>query len=441
MQQFASQKLTVPFVQYSHGRFLGDISDSPEVSLFGKDYLGTNNLVCLKGYNGPFPDTCIIPCEIASSSDVPVVLQHISQINSFKLMDAYQIQEADFLTIPDGTSLREAALGAFKIPYDTVPPWYFRNWVVSARSWIVQRLQARFSVVPESVELAVVKSWEIGYVAQVRGVTETGEPGIWWFKASPSRLFSSEHTASVWEASLKFMFCEETFLTSHPLLRSVTPPVIAIDRDRGWMIIEDGGRQMACAKVPRAPKDEFASRFVELQKLTAGQCDLLLEMGLPDRRLEKMVPLLRNALDKATIADLPDFSLYYKRLEERVRIVEQYSGPYAAVLVHSDMHQGNLLFDEKTGTVNIIDWSDGCVAHPLIDFTSLMSRRHPPEAMYLSTFGFPERARKDAVLLERVHAIVSYCCVFESVQESDELEWTAQYVRQNIMSTITLLSE
>ncbi len=426
VQQFQPGKWSVPCVKYSRGRFPGDCAESPEIYLFGRDYLGSNHWHLLDIRPGPLRDTFVTTLDMARTADLPCILERIAQKEgTLKLMSADELRNTEFLNFPNGSNLQSAAIYAACAPSDTstplIPPWTCAGWAARARNWIVAILQSVCDISEEDIVVSVSRSWELGCTAFVTNANGPGEFGVWWFKASPSRRITAEYPATEYDKSLKFYFSEEAMLMKHVSenFANLVPRLVAIDRDRGFMLMTDGGRQFS-RRVPRGVKATLVVRYVEMQKASATRIETLLEIGCYDRRLHLLSEQLRKALAETRIPRMPDFEQYYAKFEEFLQIVQEYSGPYAAVLVHGDMHNGNVLYNWNTATAAVIDWSDGCVAHPLIDFPLLVEGKSISVEQYLALFDFPQRAVSDARLLSLVHNTVTACGIADSCVDGSE---------------------
>ncbi len=144
------------------------------------------------------------------------------------------------------------------------------------------------------------------------------------------------------------------------------PPPLAVDRARGWMLMEDGGRTLR----ELVAIERNLSRWVDVLPLYASvQIDLagdmaeLLALGVPDLRLSSLPAKVEAVLDE--IVALP--AEEQRRLEASLPWVrsacdELASAGIPETIQHDDLHDG-LVF-VRDGRYLLLDWGDACVSHP-----------------------------------------------------------------------------
>jgi hypothetical protein len=124
----------------------------------------------------------------------------------------------------------------------------------------------------------------------------------------------------------------EALAREHP---GVVPDVLRIDTTRGWMLMRELRGEVAVVEsvpVSLAPALSDHARIQRSWSLRIGE---LLALGAQDRA-----------------QDWPDTGL-------------------PVTLAHGDLHGGNVVVD--AGQATIFDWSDACVAHPLIDLHTFLA--------------------------------------------------------------------
>jgi len=139
---------------------------------------------------------------------------------------------------------------------------------------------------------------------------------------------------------------------------------IAVDLDRGWMLLPDGGERLREVLArERHPHRwlEIMPRYAELQIAAAPHVDELLDAGLPDYRLDRMAGLSEEVAAKLGVEP---------PAAERV---EELRAELAAIGIpesvqHDDLHDGNV-FVRSDGGYAVFDWGDSCTSHP---FASLV---------------------------------------------------------------------
>ncbi|MCX5068242.1 phosphotransferase [Micromonospora lupini] len=233
---------------------------------------------------------------------------------------------------------------------ERAPDWSSDEWQQEARSWVDERLGNAGRLVTGPVEPRV-RPWSLVW----RVPTDAGPV---WFKANNR---GTAHEA-VLIATLAGLAPE----------RVLTP--IAVDRERGWSLLPDGGESLrdVLGRDPDLTHWERAlPGYAALQLATAPRADELVALGVPDHRPEVLAGLLAELLDDrdslrvgaegglsvATYerlrAELPAYARRCRRLAD-IGI--------PATVQHDDLHDGNV-FAGPAG-YRYFDWGDASVAHP-----------------------------------------------------------------------------
>ena len=146
---------------------------------------------------------------------------------------------------------------AVQEPHQLRVPWGFAGWLESALAWIAEHAEGLHS-------WKELKSWSLSCVIRA----ETGR-GVVYFKATNQRP----------------LFANEPLVTQHLAERfpGRVPMPLAIDPERGWMLLADFGSNL------RESHGEDASAlalrdYSLLQQQTLGLENELLTLGCVDRR-------------------------------------------------------------------------------------------------------------------------------------------------------------
>jgi Phosphotransferase enzyme family len=157
--------------------------------------------------------------------------------------------------------------------------------------------------------------------------------------------------------------------------RVLTP--IALDVERGWMVLPDGGPLLADVVPDEGLADALAAilpGWAELQLAAAPEVDALLELGVADMRPAELPGRFEEALaaaaryaehhgDESHAATLNEV----EGLRETVaRWCEQLAEmPGRASLDHNDLHPWNIFVagDDLATSAKFYDWGDSVVAH------------------------------------------------------------------------------
>jgi hypothetical protein len=149
------------------------------------------------------------------------------------------------------------------------------------------------------------------------------------------------------------------------------PRLLAVDRVRAWMLLEDAGaplRDAVDVSGQLGVLRRLLPRYGEMQLESRKSLAQLEEFGLPDRRLPLLPGLLVSLVsggaldaDAGKAGELRVAVLAAVPALERCCAALGASG-YAAALEHGDLHTGNILVAGKR--VVICDWGDACLTHP-----------------------------------------------------------------------------
>ena len=144
------------------------------------------------------------------------------------------------------------------------------------------------------------------------------------------------------------------------------PPPLAVDRGRGWLLMEDGGQTMR----DLIERERDLRRWHDVLPLYASvQIDLaadmneLLALGVPDLRLAVLPAKVEAVLDE--IVELPDEER--RRIEGSLPWVREACEELAAAgipetIQHDDLHDAQVFV--RDGRYLLLDWGDACVSHP-----------------------------------------------------------------------------
>jgi Phosphotransferase enzyme family len=225
--------------------------------------------------------------------------------------------------------------------------WEDRDWLAEAHAWI----HAHAAVTGE-IDQPHVRWWST--------VLRVPTPdGALYFKAvAPVHRFEAPLTA---------------FLAG--LDRGHVPDVVAVDEERGWMLMRDGGVRLR--ELVNSPSDlhhweRLLPEYAGLQIETAPHAETLLALGVPDERLSVLPRHLRELLAARPSGLTPE---EYEQLLEDVPRVEVLCRELAAfgvpeTIQHDDLHDGQVFV--RDGRYLFFDWGDSCVSHPFHSLTVIL---------------------------------------------------------------------
>jgi hypothetical protein len=175
----------------------------------------------------------------------------------------------------------------------------------------------------------------------------------------------------------------------YDLLARVTPDAalspIASDRERGWLLLPDGGppldqRFQGDADTVLAALARVLPRYADMQRTLASHADAIVALGVPDMRPATMpvrfpeaVAVSRPYVERAGTMDAREQLDRIEALEGEFaeRCARLAASPVPASLDYNDLHPGNILPgpDNHLDRVRFYDWGDSVVSHP---FASLL---------------------------------------------------------------------
>ena len=223
----------------------------------------------------------------------------------------------------------------------TRAPWSRPGWFESARSWIEQVVADAGRGPVEQVEQ--MRLWGLTCVMRV-----TTRGGRLWFKATIAMFHAEARvTAALAEIS-----------------DGATGGVVAIDDERGWMLLEELGESGVESPTTMDPA---------IDRLTALQAGLvgdprLATMRLPERPLAELPEALDALLDAPIVRGLRIVDGDERRavrdgLTAAVERMERVGFP--TTLAHCDLHPGNVAASSD-GPV-LFDWSDANLTSPVVE--------------------------------------------------------------------------
>lgn len=238
------------------------------------------------------------------------------------------------------------------MPLSTQTNWQNPDWLTQAQQWIRDELAAQAITITGPIDQFHVRPWS----TVMRIPTSQGDV---YFKASAS------------------VCAHDTAVTQiiYRLRPDNIPAILAIDAERGWLLLADGGLRLREAfhveKKPMSDWSQILAQYADFQMAMAEHVDELLAAGVPDQRLERLPGLYEEILNDTQwlLIDQPDglTSAEYERLKAAVPQVAQICHQLASCgvpdsLHHNDLHDGNIFVGN--GRYLFFDWGDSSVSHP-----------------------------------------------------------------------------
>lgn len=243
------------------------------------------------------------------------------------------------------------------IPASTIP-WEGPHWREEADAWIAARMAEHGLAPIGEVTQPHIRPWSTVLMIPT-------DSGTIYFKATSPAF---RHEAVVTQALAQW--APEQIV-----------PVLAIDPQQGWLLLEDAGTLVRQVLTQEQTIDRLLTmlpQYAHLQQQMAEHAQQLLTLKILDRRLSSL-PRLYDALlaDRdALYIDVDDEEIDeedslstqdYERLlalsDDVLARCEALSAmPIPQTLHHDDFHDGNIFIRE--GRFIFMDWAESAVAHP-----------------------------------------------------------------------------
>jgi hypothetical protein len=217
-------------------------------------------------------------------------------------------------------------------------PWRDPGWLTDAHRWIEDEVGRLGLVRVGEIEQPHVYPWS----TVLRVPTSVGDV---WFKANAPEL--------QFEAALVSRLAER--------VPERVPPLLAVDLERGWMLMADAGRRLreviAEERSLRRWLDVL-SATAEIQLAMEPDVEALLACGVPDMRLATLPQGYARLMDDLRAPDR--FRDAHGQVVELCQELATFG--IAETLQHDDLHDGQVFL--RDGTHLIMDWGDACISHP-----------------------------------------------------------------------------
>lgn len=150
----------------------------------------------------------------------------------------------------------------------------------------------------------------------------------------------------------------------------VVPGPLAVDLERGWMLMADGGerlREVVARERALARWLDVLPLYAGLQVAVAGEADELVALGAPDLRLAVLPDRYEALLE--TLEGPPEDLARLRDAVPRVRAMSEELAAYGIpeTIEHDDLHDAAVYVRDDRH--RILDWGDACVSHPFLSLS------------------------------------------------------------------------
>jgi hypothetical protein len=224
-----------------------------------------------------------------------------------------------------------------------MPAWTEPAWRAAADGWIEEQLTAQGLERTGAIDQMHVRPWS----TVMRVPTTAGDT---YFKANAPRL--------QFETGLVMLLAERR--------PDCVPPLLAADRERGWMLMEDAGTRLR----ELTAEERDLVRWLDILPLYAGvQIDLtrdideLLEIGVPDLRLGSLPASAEAMIDELVLLGVDEARRASQAMPAVVEDCARLSSfGVPETVQHDDLHDGQVFIEDNRYL--LLDWGDACVSHP-----------------------------------------------------------------------------
>jgi hypothetical protein len=226
-------------------------------------------------------------------------------------------------------------------------PWHDGDWLADVERWVDARVERTG---------ALEHFHSYPWATAIRVPTTAG---IVWFKACIAPLAHEVRTLELLSARRP----------------EVVPTLLAGDRERGWMLLEDAGERMRELEEQPGQLERWersVALYAQLQLDVAVDADAFVAGGVPDRRgsvVEQFARVVEDERatrppieDPLTDGEIAALRAVLPRLAAEEEDIDALGVPYT--IQHDDLHDANVFV--RDGSFRIIDWGDACVANALL---------------------------------------------------------------------------
>jgi aminoglycoside phosphotransferase (APT) family kinase protein len=240
-------------------------------------------------------------------------------------------------------------------------------------------------------------------------------------------------------------------------LPDLVPVVVAVDDDRGWLLMEPLVGASDDDRAPGAP-EALTPLWAAAQQASLGWLDELTDAGCPDRSVEPTLAAWRRVVATSPEMELLSAeertALSSSTDEVEARVRELWSCGIPDTLSHGDLHLGNVAYDGST--LRLFDWTDACVSHPFLDAVHLAGFMQSDDGR--STLdvaravtmpwrsAYPDadvdRALELAVLADLVFQSVTFAAIDAATEEgADDFTGTVAWLSRAVLREVGALPE
>lgn len=179
--------------------------------------------------------------------------------------------------------------------------------------------------------------------------------------------------------------------TLHDKFHASVPTVIASNPKLNCFLMKDAGQSLRVIlkqKFDEALLCRAIDQFTSLQITVSDRVDVLLDIGVPDWRLENFPDLYRNVLSEKNMLMADGLSeIEIRKLDTLIPKISTLCGKLSSysinqTIVQPDCNDNNTLLDDTSKKITIIDLGEIVISHPffsLLNFLHVIKKHHALE--------------------------------------------------------------
>lgn len=233
------------------------------------------------------------------------------------------------------------------------------NKLHKAIKWAIQYLTANNKVRIISYDEIVQASYSTVYVI------ETDQDNF-YLKITPEMLFLESKLLQYFQRQ----HCKNTSV------------VLSENNEFQCFLMSSSGheslREYFKGKVDMLMLQSGISNYTRIQRQLESENQALISLGLPDWRLNKLPYLYHKLLQNQSLLlsdgllenEIECLNQHYNSCETLCDELLGYGIP--ETINHCDFHENNMLFDKKSGEIDIIDWGESVITHPFLSLNGCL---------------------------------------------------------------------
>ncbi len=228
--------------------------------------------------------------------------------------------------------------------------------------WGIDCLIANGYIIVRAPELVLSTPWS----KVIRFSTSTGD---FYLKKIPSPAFLANEPKIIQLLSGQLHAC--------------VPIVIAMNEDLHCFLMKDAGRplrEMLKAGFKPELLCQALQQYAAIQRATEGYITRLIQLGLPDWRLDKLPFLYDQMITQAAFLKAQGLT------DEELQKLYALSAPFLAqcqllstygileTIGYHDFHDKNVLIEHHTKKMTFVDWGEAAVIHPFFSLHTCLEQ-------------------------------------------------------------------